>query len=94
MTVRVRFEPSGREVEVQDGASLFDAVVAADLPIASSCGADGMCGKCGLRLLSGSLPSPSSREQRVAKANRIEPGMRLSCMVSAHEDLVVTADYW
>jgi len=94
MTIRIRFEPSRRAVSVAPDTTLFDAVVAADLPIASSCGADGMCGKCGLRLLSGNLPPPSEREVRVGTANRIDPGLRLSCMVRVAEDLVVTADYW
>lgn len=91
---RVRFEPSGTTVHVATSTSLFQAVITADLPIASSCGADGMCGKCGLRLLSGTLPTPSARELRVAKANRVDPSHRLSCMVEVNGDLVVTADYW
>jgi ferredoxin len=94
MSIRIRFEPSGRTVEVESGTTLFDAVIAADLPIASSCGADGMCGRCGLRVMSGTLPSASAREVRVSAANRLDGDLRLSCMVLVTEDLVVTADYW
>ncbi len=94
MSICIRFEPSGQTIEVKPHTTLFDAVVAADLPIASSCGADGVCGRCGLRLVTGSLPTPSKREQRVHKANRLDEQLRLSCMIKVNADIVVTADYW
>jgi len=92
--MKVRFMPSGVEVEVAAGTTVFDAAQLAGLPVGSSCGADGTCGKCGLRLLSGSLPSPTPREQKVAADNRTDPGLRLSCMVEVHSDVEITADYW
>ena len=94
MKVRVRFAPSGREVHVDKGTTLFEAAQAAGLPVGSSCGADGTCGKCGLRILAGPLADPSERELRVAQANRLDPALRLSCMVGVEDDLEVTADYW
>ena len=90
----VRFFPSEREVTVGPETTLYDATVEAGLPVASSCGAEGACGKCGLRLLSGKLSNPSEREVRVALDNRCAPGLRLSCMVVIESDVEVTADYW
>jgi ferredoxin len=92
--MKVRFMPSGIEVQVEDGTTLFEAAQLAELPVGSSCGADGTCGKCGLRLLSGTLPSPTPRERKVTADNRTAPGLRLSCMVEVQSDVVVTADYW
>ncbi|MGB0639192.1 MAG: 2Fe-2S iron-sulfur cluster-binding protein [Myxococcota bacterium] len=92
--MKVHFFPSGKQVEAQDGMTLFDAAQAVDLPVGSSCGADGTCGKCGLRVLSGSLPPPSEREQRILQDNRLDSNVRLSCMVKIHADVEVTADYW
>ena len=92
--MKVRFEPSGRVVEVEKGTTLFEAVQQADLPIGSSCGADGTCGRCGLRVLAGSLPAPTAREQKVSKDNRVSPDLRLSCMVEVVTDVSLTADYW
>ena len=92
--MKVRFMPSGIEVDVDAGTTLFEAAQTAGLPVGSSCGADGTCGKCGLRLLSGSLPPPTDREQKVAGDNRTAAGLRLSCMVGIESDVVVTADYW
>ena len=92
--MKVRFSPSGQEVEVEPGATLLEAALAADLPVGNSCGADGTCGRCGLRVVSGELPPPSLREKTVATANRLEPGLRLSCMIQPNQDVEITADYW
>jgi ferredoxin len=94
VTVHVVFAPRGTSIEVPRGTTLLDAAIAAGMPVGSSCGADGICGKCGLRVLSGKLPAPSEREARVARANRVDEGLRLSCMVQLTEDLRVSADYW
>ena len=92
--VKVRFEPSGRVVDVARGTTAFDAAQIADLPVGSSCGAEGSCGRCGLRVVSGSLPPASERELRVARDNRVDADLRLSCMVEVVADVCLTADYW
>jgi ferredoxin len=92
--VKVRFLPGDHTVNIEAGTTLLDAALAVNLPVGNSCGADGTCGRCGLRLVAGTLPPPSPREIRVAKANRLESGLRLSCMVEPDSDIEVTADYW
>ena len=88
----VTFYPSGRKVKVHTGSRVYDAIRAADLPVASSCGAEGTCGKCGIRVMQGRVSAASSHEERVLAANRAEPSMRLSCMTNVETDLVVTTD--
>ena len=92
--MKVRFHPAGTEVDVDVGTTLFEAALSAGLPVGSSCGADGTCGRCGLRVVSGSLPAPSDREEMVLADNRLEAGIRLSCMVAVTTEVEVTADYW
>ena len=68
MEVEVRFQPSGarlpadplrgdalraRTLRVQEGMTLLEAARRAGLPMASACGAEGICGRCGLRVLTG-----------------------------------------
>ena len=93
---RVRFEPSGTQIDVARGTSVLAAARALDLPIANACGATGTCGKCGVRLLDGAerVTPPGRREVRVATANRVDPGARLACMTRVRGDCTVTADYW
>ena len=93
---RVRFLPSDREVEVPAGTTLLEAVVAAGLPIARSCGADGVCAKCGVRIVAGgeSLGPESEAETRTKARNRVDPELRLACRIKIAEDLTITAPYW
>lgn len=78
------------------GSSLLAAARSAGLPIASSCGADGLCGSCGLRVTRGadSLSPETSEEQRIKLRNRIDPSLRLACRTTVGGDVDVTSSYW
>lgn len=91
------FMPSERRVQIEAGEStLLEATRRAGLPIASACGENGACARCGLAILRGndSLDPPSEREQRIKQRNRIDPRLRLACRVRPRADLTVRADYW
>jgi ferredoxin len=92
----IRFLPSERSVKVASGTTLLEAARDAGLPVASSCGADGVCARCGLQILQGteSLAAETEREVRIKARNRIDPGLRLACRIELRGDLVVTAPYW
>lgn len=93
--VRIRFEPSGREVEVPTGTRLYDAVRAAGLPIAAACGGEGTCGRCGLVVEGGRLSEETAHEARVKAANRRRADLRLSCLCTVEAGpLVVRATWW
>jgi adenylate cyclase len=96
MNVQVRFHPSGAHVSAPAGTMLMDAVLRAGLPIASACGADGLCGRCGVRVLAGaeSLIVEGADETRAKQRNRIDPELRLACRTVLSGDLEVTASYW
>lgn len=88
--------PSGREVRVAAGTTLLEAVRAAELPIATACGANRLCAMCGLEILEGgeTLPSETDDEAHIKKLNRVDEGLRLSCQLEVQGDLVVRARYW
>ena len=92
---RVRFEPAGIVVEVTEGTTLWEAAHRARLPVGTACKAEGICGRCGLRVLEGAgLTEETEGERRVKEANRVRAELRLSCQAGVTGDLVVTADYW
>ena len=95
-TVRVRFEPSGAEIEVPDGTTLYAAARAAGLPVGSACRAEGWCGRCGLEVLVGeaSLSPASDAERQVKARNRVHPALRLSCVATVHGPVTARARYW
>jgi ferredoxin len=92
----VSFQPSGRAIEVPAGSTLLDAALAAKLPIARACGADGLCGRCGVRVLSGagSVDTESAAEVATRLRNRLDPALRLACRTRVRADVEVTASYW
>ena len=96
MNVRVRFQPSGQTVTAAAGTILLDCVRRAGLPLASACGADGLCGRCGVRVLAGAEAlSPETGSEANAKArNRIDPALRLACQVQLRGDVEITTSYW
>jgi ferredoxin len=96
MDVQVRFPAQGCSVSVPSGTLLIDAGARRDLPIASACRGDGLCGRCGVAIVAGSATSPAetAEETRCKERNRIDPGLRLACRIRVHADLDVTAPYW
>ncbi|MFP8879446.1 MAG: 2Fe-2S iron-sulfur cluster-binding protein [Myxococcota bacterium] len=108
MDARVRFRLSGRAagtsagedvskaVNVPTGSALIDAIARARLPLASACGADGLCGRCGVAILAGesALAPETEDELRIKSRNRIDPKLRLACRTIVAVDLEITASYW
>ena len=93
----IRFLPTDRRVEIGVGEmTLLDATVAAGLPIASACGSEGACARCGLEIVTGAenLAPETERERRIKERNRIDPAQRLACRVRPESDLTVRASYW
>jgi ferredoxin len=64
--------------------------------MASACGADGICARCGVRVLAGAFElSPETElEARQKQRNRIDPSLRLACQAAAYGDIEVRAGYW
>jgi ferredoxin len=93
---RVRLQPSGRAVRVGAGTSLLESARRAGLPIASACGGEALCGRCGVRVLSGAsaLAPADEPEARARRRNRVPAEQRLACRVAVSADLEVTASYW
>jgi ferredoxin len=97
MQCEIEFLPSSRRIVIEAGEmTLLEATRRAGLPIASACGENGACARCGLEILSGGdhLEPASEREQTIKQRNRIDPALRLACRVHPRADLTVRAAYW
>jgi adenylate cyclase len=95
-TVRFRERSASRSLTVPRGTTLLEAALQAGLPVARACGGGGLCGRCGLEILSGAeaLAAPSAEEQRAKENNRVPLELRLACQVEVRGPLEVTASYW
>ena len=92
----MRFHPSGRCAVVAAGSKLADAVRRVGLPLASACGGDALCGRCGVTPIAGAqaLSPEDAAEARAKRRNRITVGARLACRATVSSDVEVTASYW
>jgi uncharacterized 2Fe-2S/4Fe-4S cluster protein (DUF4445 family) len=82
----VTYLPSGTTVHVPDGTSLFNAAHWAGLPIDSTCGGRGTCGKCAVRIVSGNAERTLADYRHLSAT--LDEGWRLSCQALVSEDTV------
>jgi uncharacterized 2Fe-2S/4Fe-4S cluster protein (DUF4445 family) len=86
--VRLRFEPSGKDVSVPPGVSVFEAASWNGIAIDSTCGGHGTCRKCRVRVVDGEVPV-SRLDPRAFEPDRLREGWRLACMAQATTDLTI-----
>ena len=89
--VRIRLEPLGVELDVPLGASLVSALAAHGVEF--PCGGTGECGSCGVRVLSGSLPT-TNVDRSAFDADQLASGWRLACQARADASLVLECGQW
>jgi uncharacterized 2Fe-2S/4Fe-4S cluster protein (DUF4445 family) len=86
--VQLSFTPSGRDVRVPPGVSVFDAASWNGIAIDSTCGGHGTCKKCKVQVLDGSVPI-HRLDVRSLTTEQLEAGWRLACLAQATQDLKV-----
>lgn len=86
--VRVDFSPSGKQVRVPPGVSVFEAASWNGVAIDSTCGGHGTCRKCKVRIVDGSVPV-GRLDVRAFSPEELRDGWRLACLARAGEDLRV-----
>lgn len=93
---QISFSKSGKTVQVPDGSNLMKAILDVGIPVASSCGGDGICSKCHVKVLSGkeNLSKETQEEQELREINDIPKGERISCQCTINGDVTLDASYW
>ncbi len=82
----VTFQPYGKKVEVQRGEDILTAAVSAGIYINSSCGGDGVCGRCKVILRSGEVKTQPTG--RLSKEERLKE-YYLACLTSVQTDVEI-----
>lgn len=80
------FHPEPSKIEVNKGRDLLSAAVAAGVHIYSSCGGDGVCGRCKVIVKKGSIKTEPSG--RISMQER-QKGYVLACQTTVHSDVEV-----
>lgn len=90
-TVEVRLEPLAVEITAPRGASLIS--VLSDHGVEFPCGGTGVCGGCGVRILSGAL-AITEADRDIFTPAELEQGWRLACQARADQCLVLECGQW
>ncbi|HZK56100.1 MAG TPA: ASKHA domain-containing protein [Desulfosporosinus sp.] len=88
----VVFRPGDVSVKVTGGSTLKEVMIEAGLELDFLCGGIGTCGKCRVKISKG-LTTPSAREQEMLQVKELDEGIRLACMTTVHNDLIVELPY-
>jgi len=85
--IEVTYLPSGKTARVPAGTTLFNAAHWAGLPIESTCGGRGTCGKCGVQVLEGEAELSLADYRHLTE--KLDDGWRLSCQCRINGPMTV-----
>jgi len=83
---KVVFKPDGKIAEVKKGADLLSAAVSCGLHINSSCGGEGICGRCKVIIKKGNFRTEPSGRISIQERKK---GYVLACLTTVEGDLEV-----
>ena len=86
--VRLQFSPSGIDVKVPGGVTVFDAASWNGIAIDSTCGGHGTCRKCKVQVTEGEAPL-SKLDSRAFTPDELRDGWRLACRIQTAGDLSI-----
>jgi len=83
---KVTFYPDNKTIEVEKDKTILSAAISAGIYINSSCGGDGVCGRCKVILKRGKVSSQSSGKITVEERKQ---GIYLACVTQVLSDLEI-----
>ncbi len=84
-----------RVIDADPDKTLMKNLLQNNIPVASSCGGDGICGKCKMMVITTTgLEPPDELEKKTLAKNNAETGERLSCQIKLTENALVETTYW
>ena len=84
-------EPISKRINVAEESTVYDAILALNLPISALCAGKGTCGKCTILIVNpnANLSEPSEKEFNNLGSDKISEGYRLACQTKIFGDLRV-----
>ena len=89
MSLTLKILPDGPDVPVSEGAILAEALDEAGIALSLYCGRRGLCGKCLVEVVQGTLPDLPEDERALLARRGLPPNFRLSCRYRIRGDLSV-----
>ncbi len=85
--LEVTYRPFDKATRVPSGTTLFSAAHWIGLPIDSTCGGRGTCGKCKVQVIEGAK-EVTIADRKELTAAELEAGWRLSCQAKVYQDTI------
>lgn len=86
--IRVNILPDNKNIEIEEGATLWAAVLTSGIKIDSICGGKGICGRCKVLLKRG-ITEPTAQEIELLSPEEIKKGIRLACQTVPYQDCTI-----
>ena len=86
MSFEVDFEPVGRRVQCNNGDTILDAAQHTGVVLNATCGGEGICGRCIVRVMDGQVSPPNLTEE-VELGGQAADGWRLACQAEVQGDV-------
>ncbi len=78
-----------KKIVAKNGGLLADKIQESGIDLSLYCQKRGMCGKCFVEILNGSLPPPDDQEDYLIRKRGLGPNHRLACRYKITGDLVI-----
>lgn len=93
---QIIFKKNLSRVNCAFGENLMEVLIKNNIPVASSCGGDGVCAKCKILIIDGiyNLDPPNPLEDKLALKGNKSTNERFSCQVQVKGDLLIDTPYW
>ncbi len=87
---------SFKDFEVPVGSHLMEVLLEHQVPVASSCGGEAICGKCAVIVIDGfdGLSFPTPVEDEVRERQGVPLHQRISCQCFVYADITLDTLYW
>ncbi len=92
----VTFVRLNKQKKIVSGVTLIAAANRSGVPIGQSCGGEGACGWCKVRIVEGAenLEKPMPREAQLIHEKQFAPDERAACQAKIFGDVSIVTDYW
>ena len=87
--MKIHFLPDAKEIQASCGDNLLAIAEKAGILIDASCAGVGKCGKCKIKITSGTAGPLKEAERNLLSSFELEHGYRLACCVTIQSDLEV-----
>ncbi|HEX3021701.1 MAG TPA: ASKHA domain-containing protein [Lachnospiraceae bacterium] len=87
--MKITFQPMNHIIEEANEVNLLEIARKHGIQIEADCAGAGICGKCRVKVIEGSLNDPTDSERAVLSDVELADGVRLSCEIVVQNDMVV-----